>query len=253
MASFGRLGLSLLLAFLLMGPASAFAQPQSDPTGDLLDKFGRPSSGEAFLDIVESELALVGDSFLGTIRLLGDVPSKTESSTFIEWDFMIDADMSNKTRPWSGEDLYSMQLLVNGIGVDYLVRLCLLGNDRYAQFYNGPKHKWEAGGPYEVNGNEITLGWLPSLIGGKTEFNFMVLVRRYGEGGISSALRVFDKAPNVGYYTLRAGEVTVVPEFPTASVFLITASALLIAFFGVRRRRCLGVLGRETVQIRPRT
>ncbi|MBS7645395.1 hypothetical protein KEJ44_05065 [Candidatus Bathyarchaeota archaeon] len=192
-----------LLVFLTLSIPSTIGHPSTDPRGDLLDRNGNPTTGEPYLDIIEISLVIDGDNYVGTITLGGDVPSKAaEPSIFIEWDFMIDADKNPKTSSWG-----KVPLLINDIGVDYMVRLCLLENDRWGQIYNGPKNSFQ-GIDYEVDENMIKLTFSPEDVGGSTNFNFVVLVRKYGNKGAPDALQMFDKAPDEGHYSLEAGSVT---------------------------------------------
>jgi hypothetical protein len=90
-------GLILLSAIL----TNATAQSTTDPVGDLLDSDGKPAAGESYLDIIEVSLSQDGNNFVGTIKLSGNVPSKTsDPSVFIEWSLMIDSDRNPDTHPW---------------------------------------------------------------------------------------------------------------------------------------------------------
>jgi hypothetical protein len=140
----------LCLILLLLNIASVHCISLTDQEGDLLDKNGKPTTDESYLDIIEADLELVDDNFVGLIRLKGDIPSKiNESDIFVEWDFMIDADKKPSTSPWG-----HMPLLVNDLGVDYMVRLCLQDDKRWAQIYNAPQNDW-FGIDSEISGNTI--------------------------------------------------------------------------------------------------
>jgi len=191
------------LILLLLNITSAYCISLTDQEVDLLDKNGKPTVDESYLDIIEANLELVDDNFIGLIRLSGDIPSKTnESDIFVEWDFMIDADKKPSTSPGG-----HMPLLVNDLGVDYMVRLCLQDDKRWAQIYNAAQNDW-FGIDFEISGSEIELTFTPSEIGGFKNFDFVVLVRKYSDRGVSDALIAFDKAPSKGHYTFEAGLIS---------------------------------------------
>ena len=191
------------LILLLLNIASVYCISLTDQEGDLLNKNGKPTVDESYLDIIEANLELVDDNYIGLIRLKGDIPSKTnESDIFVEWDFMIDADKKPSTNPWG-----HMPLLVNDLGVDYMVRLCLQDDKRWAQIYNGPQNDW-FGIDFEISGNEIKLIFTPSEIGGFTNFDFVILVRKYSDIGTTDALIAFDKTPSKGHYAFEAGLIS---------------------------------------------
>ena len=199
-----RLLFGLFLILLIIDVINVVGQPITDPSGDFLDKTGKPATGEQYLDIIEANLGVADNNYVGTIKLAGDIPVKTSSSSiFIEWDFMIDADKNPSTAPWG-----AFPLLVNDIGVDYMVRLCLLDNNRWGQTFDGPKNSFHDI-TSQVAGNEIKLPFSPSDIGGSTNFDFTILVRKYGERGAPNALLAFDKAPEKGHYTFQEGAVTI--------------------------------------------
>jgi hypothetical protein len=188
------------LILLLLNTASAYCISLTDQEGDLLNKNGKPTVDESYLDIIEANLELVDDNYIGLIRLRGDIPSKTsESDIFVEWDFMIDADKKPSTSPWG-----HMPLLVNDLGVDYMARLCLQDDKRWAQIYNAPQNDW-FGIDFEISGNKIELIFTPSEIGGFTNFDFVILVRKYSDRGVTDDLIAFDKAPSKGHYAFEAG------------------------------------------------
>ncbi len=192
------------LILLLLNITSTYCISLTDQEGDLLDKNGKPTVDESYLDIVEANLELVDDNFIGLIRLKGNIPSKTnESDIFVEWDFMIDADRKSSTSPCG-----HMPLFVNDLGVDYMVRLCLQDDTRWAQIYNAPQNDW-FGIDSKISGSEIKLIFTPSEIGGFKNFDFVVLVRKYSDGGVTDELIAFDKTPSKGHYTFEAGLISV--------------------------------------------
>jgi len=191
------------LILLLLNIAYAYCISLTDQEGDLLDKNGKPTVDESYLDIIEANLELVDDNYIGLIKLKGDIPSKTnESDIFVEWDFMIDADRKPSTSPWG-----HMPLLVNDLGVDYMARLCLQDDKRWAQIYNAPQNDW-FGIDFEISGSEIKLIFTPSEIGGFTNFDFIILVRKYSDRGVADELIAFDKTPSKGHYTFEAGLIS---------------------------------------------
>lgn len=218
---------------------SVFAQYQPDPaTGDCYwGNLGNGPAGSAapcepYMDIVGSEVSMSGGSYNGTIVVAGNIPSTTNSSsTYIEWDIMIDSDRNTHTNEWCGypcKGVYNST--VNGIGVDYLVRFWMQGLSSGGNIFDGASRKWIDFSSYKVTGNQIQLYWLPGDIGRSNFFDFVILLRVYGNGGTSNALRFFDKAPNVGHYEFQGGNVTVVPELTAPPIVVLT---VLIMSFGL--------------------
>jgi len=206
--------------------SSVIGQSYIDPRGDLLDKNRNPTTGEPYLDIIEITLVSSGSEYVGTIKLDGDVPSKTaDPSIFIEWDFMLDTDKNPNTSPWG-----RAPLLVNDIGVDYMVRLCLLGDDRWGEIYDGLKNSFYGIDSY-VADNQIKLTFSPEDIRGSTCFDFVVLVRKYGNKGAPDALLIFDKAPGEGHFRFEEGSVTYIPRvsaLPNLPNFLILVGVVAV-------------------------
>ena len=136
--------LALLLVLIMPNMAIVLAQPQTDPAADLLDRNGSPTAGEPYLDIIESEIEGSAHDYVATIKLAGDVPSQTSSSDlFIEWDIMVDIDESNTTGAWSGDTNKAWrQLMVNGIGVDLMVRMAMSGTQMWAEWYLVGDQTW---------------------------------------------------------------------------------------------------------------
>lgn len=66
---------------------------------------------------------------------------------------------------------------------------------------------------FRVEGNQITLMFSPSNIGGSTHFDFVILVRKY-----QNSLLVFDKAPDAGHYTFQA-EASIVKTSTSAQSY----------------------------------
>ena len=238
---------ALLLIFAMSYMAIVMAQPQSDPTADLLNRNGTPTVAEPYSDIVESEVKVSGNNYVATIELAGDVPSQTSSSNvFIEWDIMVDADESNTTGAWGGDvDKAWRELLVNGIGVDLMVRMGMSGTQTWGETYYVFDQSWGIAF-IAVTGNQITLT-VPSTIllsrwGHPGGFDFTVLVRKYNVAGSAKALppantlQVLDKAPNSGYYAFRYGVVTVVPEFSAAQLLVAAVLSVTVSALSLRKR-----------------
>jgi hypothetical protein len=101
-----------------------------------------------------------------------------------------------------------------------MVRLCLLGDDRWGEIYDGLKNSFYGIDSY-VADNQIKLTFSPEDICGSTCFDFVVLVRKYGNKGAPDALLIFDKAPGEGHFRFEAGSVTYIPrvsELPNLSM-----------------------------------
>ncbi len=150
-----------------------------------------------------------------TITVAGNIPSQLDSSTFIEWDLMIDADRNSVTSPWTTGSLAGNQMVINGLGPDYMVRYYVMASTNSGgQIWDGTTRKNSAASvPVQINGNQITLTFSPSDIGGSTDFYFVVLVRNQGGPPDFTQLLLFDKAPNTGYYEYKAGTLTLISGF----------------------------------------
>ena len=235
-----------MIIFLISNVVGVFAQYQPDPTGDCY--WGNLGNGSAesaapcepYMDIVGSEVSMSGGSYNGTILFAGNVPSTTNSSsTYIEWDIMIDSDRNAKTNEWCGypcQGIYNST--VNGIGVDYMVRFWMQGLSSGAQIFDGSRssNRWIDISSYKVTGNQIQLYWLPGDIGGSSFFDFVILVRVYGNGGAVGSLRFFDKAPNVGHYEFQGGQVSVVPELAAPPIVALIVIMMTLGLFNYHKR-----------------
>ena len=240
----------LFAPFLILVISSlpiAIAQLQTDPSADLLNRIGGATSGDPYLDILESKVEVSGNNYVATIKLAGDVPSQTSSDVFIEWDIMVDVDEDNTTGAWPGEaNATWRQLMVNGMGVDLMIRMAMSGTTAWAEIYYVYDQFW--GIVFrEVSGNQVTLTVesmiLQSRMRHAGNFDFTVLVRKYNVGGGANALpagntlQVFDKAPNSGYYAYREGTVTVVPEFPAAQLLVAVILSFTMLAQNLRKKR----------------
>ncbi len=238
-----------VLILIMSNMAIVFAQPQTDPTADLLDMNGRPTVGEPYLDITQSEVERTASDYVATIKLAGTVPSQTSSSgLFIEWDIMIDVDESSTTGAWLGETNAAWrQRMVNGIGVDLMVRLAMNSTMRWAEVYVVTDLTWWNVAFPKVSASEVELTVPVSIyqehLKTPETFDFTVLVRKYGVGGAAhalpagNALQAFDKAPNSDYYAFRAGAVTLIPEFPATQVVAAIVFSLAALTLNLRRTR----------------
>ncbi len=229
--------------------AFVLAQPQTDPASDLLNRNGGPSVGEPYLDVIESDMERTGTAWVATIELAGAVPSQTSSSgVFIEWDIMVDMDQSNKTGAWGeAANAAYRQLMVNGIGVDLMVRLAMNGTKSWVEQYLVSDQYWYNVGSAAISGNKVTLT-IPLSIAQERlrfaeNFDFTVLVRKYSVGGATnvlppaSTLQAFDKAPNEGHYAFIAGSIKYVPEFPAAQLLAAVILSITVLAHSLNKRR----------------
>ena len=217
---FGLFSILLLLLLLLLQTGIYYSSvrdvaggPLTDPKAGLLEANENSAVGESYLHIVESNLTYDLGNYVGMIKVGGDVPIKTgNSSTIIEWGFMIDADRNVGT---------SLGGLVNDIGIDYVVRLCLQGDRQWAEVYNATNDR-SRGIDYEVKGNQITLTFhLPSGSVFSDQygpnFDFVVLVREH----VNNTFVIFDKAPNEGHYNYHS-EIIADPTGDGDETILVT-------------------------------
>ncbi|MGQ9640151.1 MAG: hypothetical protein ACUVUB_06885 [Candidatus Bathyarchaeia archaeon] len=145
----------------------------TDQKNDLLDGNGNPTVGESYLDIVEFSLAQEGSSYVGTMKVNGDIPDRIDNSSyFVEWEFMIDADKNFYTNPWAGNTITR-----NDIGIDHMVRLYVRGTSRATQSYDVSKHTATSIN-FQVNENELKLIFAPSDIGGSEAFDSIAMTRK---------------------------------------------------------------------------
>jgi hypothetical protein len=111
-----------------------------------------------------------------------------------------------------------------------MVRLCLLGDDRWGEIYDGLKNSFYGIDSY-VADNQIKLTFSPEDIRGSTCFDFVVLVRKYGNKGAPDALLIFDKAPGEGHFRFEEGSVTYIPRvsaLPNLPNFLILVGVVAV-------------------------
>lgn len=210
-----------LIIFLFdhaVAPVLAF----SDPVGDLFDRNGNPISAESYLDIVTYDLSLSGGTYTGKITVNGPIPSSISSDTLVEWDFLIDADRNNATSPWR------LAIITNTIGVDYLVRVTLLGGVHSGQVL-GFVPRTTGNLTYKIDNQTVTIEFTSSDIGGSKDFDFVAVVRKYVPyDAPGTQFSAADKAPNLQYIT--------VPEFSVGLLPVVLSTSLFISLCFARRR-----------------
>ena len=203
----------LFLGVLLVSPSVACAQTFTDPTGDLFDSQGRPATGDSYLDIVEVEMSQTGTTYVARMKMAGALPTGvSDSSTFIEWDLLIDADQNPGTHSWG-----PWPLIDNGIGVDALLRVTWSSSG-----YSGELLMWPGGTrstqkiDFKVDGATVEMRVDASGHSVPTAFDLVIAVRKYAEP--ADKLIVADKCPNEGHLTFFDGKlslITVKPGLPT--------------------------------------
>ncbi len=170
-------------------PTPSISIKLADSINDLFDSSGGATTGEPYLDIVETELSSFDTYYLATIKLNHPLPTKLDdSSIFIEWDFFVDAD-SNPVTGWNNP------LLLNDIGADYLFRLSLSGSIYTVETLDIKANKFSQR-DYRVNGSIIELR-LPKITLQSDSFNYVTVVNKDGDGG--TTLLIADKSPNNGH------------------------------------------------------
>ena len=180
----------------------------TDPTGDLFDKDGKPSTGERYLDIVESQISLQNDTYFVTIKVDGPLPMNlTDPSIFVEWDVFIDSDLDPSTGwAWSQADIgWEISLIANDIGPEHLLRMGTWPSRPGVFLGENIRENGMRGFiGYQVDGDVIELHFPKEIIGSPASFNYVIAVRKHGEGGAPHALLVADKAPQQGHYVFHA-------------------------------------------------
>jgi|GEM_PF-3498187 len=199
---------ALALCFVFRpGPAVPAVNGPGDPARDLFDQNGTPAAGEAYLDITAVDIQKSGNQYVMLMQVNGPLPSKTpEKSTYIEWDFMIDADKNPNTGTrWP--------LISNDIGYDYLVRLGLYGNHLSHEVLNV---KANGASPtnlkYRVIQNVVELTVPESAIGTTSSFNWTAAVRKYLSGAQPAQPTISDKVPDKGHFSYPAAAVPSAPS-----------------------------------------
>jgi hypothetical protein len=189
----------------LVSPSVAYGQTFTDPTGDLFDSQGRPATGDSYLDIVEVEMIQTGTTYVGRIKLAGALPTGvSDSSTFIEWDMLIDADQNSGTHSWG-----PWPLIDNGIGVDALLRVTWSSSG-----YSGELLMWPGGTrstqkiDFKVDGATVEMRVDASGRSVPTAFDLVIAVRKYAEPG--DKLIVADKCLNEGHLTFFDGKLSLI-------------------------------------------
>jgi hypothetical protein len=163
-----------------------------DLVSDLFDKNGAPISGEAYLDITAVDVRKNGDQYTLLMKLNDNLPRKTpELDTFIEWDFMIDADKNPTTGTnWS--------FISNDLGYDYLVRFGLNNGARIHEVLtaNGGQHTNIS---FRIIQDVVELSVPASLVGNPGSFYWTAAVRKYLSGAPAKEPSISDKVPNQGH------------------------------------------------------
>jgi hypothetical protein len=172
----------------------------SDDADDLFDENGIFATGEGYLDILTSQMSLMGGLYTVRLELNSPCPVKTEEpTTFIEWDVLIDvdADASSGTK-WP--------LIGNDIGYDYLVRMTLVDTEYRGEILNTHTHTFSdidfivAIYNFEEMGNIIELYFPASAIGNPESFIWITAIREYIYGDQPDQPSASDKSPNEGHY-----------------------------------------------------
>ena len=195
----------ILFLVLRAGPAVPAVNGPVDPARDLFDQNGIPAVGDAYLDITAVDVQKSGNQYFMLMQVNGPLPSKTpEKRTYIEWDFMIDADKNPNTGTrWP--------LISNDIGYDYLVRLGLYDSNLSHEVLNV---KANGSSPtnlkYRVIQNVVELTVPDSAIGTTSSFNWTAAVRKYLSGAQPAQPTISDKVPDKGHFSY--------PTAPASSV-----------------------------------
>jgi hypothetical protein len=163
----------------------------TDPNNDLFNILGEPVAAEPYLDIVEAQILKYDLYYIIKIKVNGDLPTTLDNeSIVIEWEFFIDTDR-NAATGWNSP------LVFNDISPDYDIRLYLAKSHYIASIYNISTDTSEVI-EYAINGDTIEL--LVNKIPEQPEiFNYIAVVRKYGNHGAPTALLAADKAPDNGH------------------------------------------------------
>jgi hypothetical protein len=168
--------------------------PSSDAANDFFDSQGKSVSGEGYQDIRGITLVKEGDMYILTIGLNGDIPSSVGSNIFMEWDLMVDTDLNAKTG-------WNTPLFFNDIGADYYLNFYISG-DRTAA---GGFLTADTAGTrftdvrYKVSGSIVEIRFPSEDLGGASNFNYLVLSRKYDNSSKPSVLMGADKFPDTGH------------------------------------------------------
>ncbi|MGD0424059.1 MAG: TlpA disulfide reductase family protein [Candidatus Bathyarchaeia archaeon] len=179
----------------------------ADPVGDTSS--GQPGAvADKYIDITQVSVGKRGPTYIFNISMAGPLPpaSSASSSTFVEWDVLLDLDRNNATHPcgsYPSDD--------NGIGVDAIARLTWWGDN---SGYSGELMTWPNGTQtfqtigFKVNGTVATIYLEPSMIHNPNSFDFVYRVAKFAEPG--DKFIVEDKTPNHGHFTY-ANESIIAP------------------------------------------
>jgi len=195
--------LLVAISLLHINPSAAPALPFADLVGDTFDRRGLPVATDPYVDMVEVEVSQLGADYSARVKMNGPLPhSLSDPSIFIEWAILVDIDQNPATRNWG-----PWTLMDNGIGVDGLVRLTLgpRGADYRADIYDPAKRKgWPI--EFKIDGSTVILKYNSSYVAIPRVFDYVFVVRIFGEYGRGGAERACDKVPNQGYFTFSEGK-----------------------------------------------
>jgi hypothetical protein len=172
-----------------------------DTTSDLFDAGSGSTPGKGYIDIRRSQISWTGGYYTAHIELNDPCPVRTDdSSTFFEWDILVDADSNSNTG-------FKWPLIGNDIGYDYLVRVGLNGSDYWGEVLTISTN---ASADIEFivavynnqeTGNILELYFPEALIGSPEGFNWIVAVRQYLVNDPPDQPSISDKSPDEGHYT----------------------------------------------------
>jgi len=167
-----------------------------DSTDDLFDNRGEYVTGDKYQDILGASLTQDGDTWFLIINLNGEIPSSVEPTIFMEWNLMIDSDNDNSTG-WDGTNLF------NDIGADYYINFYVNGDRTSAGGFltadTAGSHFTDI--EYTVSGQTVEVRIPSKDIGNASNFNYLILTRKYDNSSGKSTLLGADKYPNQGHLT----------------------------------------------------
>lgn len=172
------------------------ATTRIDPAGDMFDAKGSPVAGEAFVDILESEVTQTGNLFVFRIKTGGQLPEKlADPNLYYEWGVFMNAAsnylVATVTSPLMTNDLASnvfLRVILNGSG--YSANILELQQNRTVMTMD-----------FKVSGDTITFSQPSDGYIVPPSFSWVSVARRYGQKGAPASLQFIDKAPNEGHYT----------------------------------------------------
>ena len=236
---FGVRSLAILLLLTLtcqsLAPVRSESWIISDPTNDFVDMYGKPTTAEAYLDIVSGRVYRSEQTWIVEISVSSKFEQyESPAEIVVEWGVGIDADMSGgtgKTYTQPGDVFW------NALGIDYWAKITYDPRRPAGQKLGCSLWQVPTVGKGELVGHpkpriigatfEMTIN--SSSIGNPKDFGFLLMTQKASNVGEQWMLLAYDKAPNV--------ESAVTPEFSlpgsVATVALLTVMVLL------RRRRAV--------------